>query len=600
MRVIHSRNFSRLTAAVAMATALVSSQLRADVLDEVPSNALAVVEVKNLHSLSEKVAKTTQAWGLDELQPKLKDPLGTALEKAHLTKGVNTGGDAALIIFAPNKSTHVEPEPAALIPVSDYDEFLGNFEKVDNVNAGDGVTVVKSPEEQGTNLFIVHRGTYALISNRELKHLDKVGIKLTGVAAKELSSKDAVFFFNLPVVRDLTLPEIKKHREEWVKEVNKAIDNEPKIKAFEPVINVALNEAFDGVETGLSDADGLIFGLQIGDEGLLGSAVLEFKEGSTCASYVAMNKTSDIPPLAGLPNVKYFLFGGASADSKAMAPLADKIFDPLIKELHETHDESKIGEQFAAVLETAKTIGTASTHNAVGWVAPTKPLGQDSIFAQIQVSNGDAQALADGQKKMMDEANGLMSLIPNGAKVKIDRGGAKTVDGSELQTYSTKFDVDENDPRGVQAQQMFSMLYGPNGLNGVSGVLNEKTFLIAQGASDEVLEKTVKSAKEGKDELSDLPNVKMVIGHLPKESSVLYFVALDNIVSTAVKYAEGFGLPVKIKLPHDLPPIGFSAGTEGSAVRMDVFIPSQTVQSLIASGIDAYTQMQQGNKGGGL
>ena len=55
-----------------------------------------------------------------------------------------------------------------------------------------------------------------------------------------------------------------------------------------------------------------------------------------------------------------------------------------------------------------------------------------------------------------------------------------------------------------------------------------------------------------------------------------------------------------MKLPQNLAPIGIAAGAEGSAVRIDGFIPATTVQSLVAAGIDAYTQMQQKGQGGGL
>ena len=79
---------------------------------------------------------------------------------------------------------------------------------------------------------------------------------------------------------------------------------------------------------------------------------------------------------------------------------------------------------------------------------------------------------------------------------------------------------------------------------------------------------------------------------------MLYYVALDNIVSTVVRYAQGFGVPIKMKLAQNLPPVGIALGSEGSSVRIDAFVPTETVQSLIAAGIQVYTQLQAG--GGGL
>jgi len=110
----------------------------------------------------------------------------------------------------------------------------------------------------------------------------------------------------------------------------------------------------------------------------------------------------------------------------------------------------------------------------------------------------------------------------------------------------------------------------------------------------------ITSAKSGQDVLSDMPGVKLVASHLPSHNTGVYYIALDNIVTTAVRYAQGFGLPIKMKLPHDLPPVGMAFGGEGSAIRMDTFIPATTVQSLVSAGLQAYSQMQQANKGGGL
>jgi len=70
-------------------------------------------------------------------------------------------------------------------------------------------------------------------------------------------------------------------------------------------------------------------------------------------------------------------------------------------------------------------------------------------------------------------------------------------------------------------------------------------------------------------------------------------------VNTGVTYANQFGFPVKLQMPPNLPPIGVSAGTEGTAFRVDSHVPSQLVQSLVMAGMQAFMQMQQGQQPGG-
>ena len=160
--------------------------------------------------------------------------------------------------------------------------------------------------------------------------------------------------------------------------------------------------------------------------------------------------------------------------------------------------------------------------------------------------------------------------------------------------------MDKNNPQAAQAEQLLGMIYGPGGMSGTFGAADDKTFVLAQGADDQVLKELVAAAKSQKDVLSDSPAVKAVSSQLPAKSVLVYYVALDNVLTTAAKYAASFGFVVKLNLPADLPPIGVAGGTDGSAVRVDGFIPTQTVQSLIAAGLQAYTDAQKGGKGGGL
>ena len=315
---------------------------------------------------------------------------------------------------------------------------------------------------------------------------------------------------------------------------------------------------------------------------------------------VAKLKAGDTPLLAGLPEGKYFVVAGGSFDPKAMGSIADEWLAPVIKGLNDTNTDS--GKKIAGVLETFKVLATSSNHSAVGFLVPTKPMGQESLVQQIGIINGDARAIAGEEKKLFGEMNDLMALAPQnkGVKTTLVFGEPKTIDGVELSTYSTKLDFDKNDPQGMQAEQILAMIYGPGGASGTFGVVNDKTFLATAGVSDELLKEIIASAKSGKDVLSDSPGVKAINAEFPPNRSAVYYVALDNIITTALRYAQGFGLPVKMKLPDNLPPIGVGIGTEGSSIRVDEVIPTQTVQALIAAGLQAYTDAQGGGKGGGL
>src|SRR5205823_4548523 len=102
------------------------------------------------------------------------------------------------------------------------------------------------------------------------------------------------------------------------------------------------------------------------------------------------------------------------------------------------------------------------------------------------------------------------------------------------------------------------MMYGPNGMSGTMAVVNDHTFLQAQGVSDKVLADAILAAKSGEDPLDKSEALKPTRDQLPKERGAEFYVALDNIAAAAVKFMKQQGMAIDFKLPANLPPIGAS------------------------------------------
>lgn len=594
-----------LAAAAAMTAMALTSSVRAQVLEQVPGDAVGVVKVKDLGALSTKVAHMAKSFGLDEIDPDMKDPLGSMLEKAHISKGVNKSGDAALAIFDNDRQEAAgEPDMVAIVPVSDYGAFLGNFEKSNDNNAGGDITAVKDPDHADKTLYIAHHGNYAVFSDHKAHLNGKINaFKVTGAAKKESDAKDAVFILNVPVIRDKALPQLKKNRAQIIKDMSAQIAQNPQLKEYQGVFGVMANQGLDFAQNFLEDARSIVFSMDLTDDGLAGASVVEFEPDSKFGSAVAKIKPGKGPLLAGLPDRKYFFFGGASFDPDSQSHLAKDFMDPLIKELNNANTDA--GKQIADAMQTLSEMFDHVHSSVAGYVVPTKPIGQESMVQMVGVSHGDADVIAKDEKKLLTQTNALTALMQgnSGIKTKLEfNGDPRDIDGVKMQPYLTKIDMDPNDPAALRVQQFMGFVYGPGGLGGEFGAVNAKTFLIVQGGSDELVKEAIDAAKNNKDVLGQTPGVKAVAAHLQPDREMEYYIALDNIIASTVHYAQGFGLgmPFKIKLPQNQPPLAFSAGTEGSSIRVDGFIPAQTVQSLVAAGIQAYTQMQNGGPQGGL
>ncbi len=77
---------------------------------------------------------------------------------------------------------------------------------------------------------------------------------------------------------------------------------------------------------------------------------------------------------------------------------------------------------------------------------------------------------------------------------------------------------------------------------------------------------------------------------------------LDLWASTGFGYAKMFGIDMGVTMPENLPPMGTTLSTDGSAIRADTYIPSQLMQALAAAGMQVYMKTQnvgQNPQGGG-
>jgi hypothetical protein len=174
---------------------------------------------------------------------------------------------------------------------------------------------------------------------------------------------------------------------------------------------------------------------------------------------------------------------------------------------------------------------------------------------------------------------------------------AKTGDGVQLDQTVIKKTLDPGDPGAAMAKPFIDMFYGPNGLTSYTSAIDDRNMVMAMGGDEQLLTDAIAAAKKGDDPLTGLPQVAGVTAELPKTRAAAFYIALDNIIGTGLDVARNFGAPVgNIKLPENLPPIGLTIGTEGSAVRADSHIPLDLVEK-VSSVVMQIVFMQQGRGG---
>ncbi len=590
-------------AAVTLAVMLMAT-VRADaqVLQQVPSDALVVIKVRNLQEVSTKVAALAQQMGVAGLNPAMADPLAAVQQQSGIANGLDKNGEIA--IFVPLSlldNPDVEEKPAVMLwPVTDYKAFIGNF--ADAQTDAAGISTFK----MGTNPADSHAanwGKYAAVSqSKELvaKKPAGAGLKAQGLAAKELDAKDMTFYVNIASARPKLIAKLKEARPQMLAEMDAKLSQveDEKAKTYAPLARSLANRVLDLAEQFVNETNSATYGVMLGNEGINTTALAEFDAKSQMGQRAAQLKGSNDSLLAGLPEGKYLAFGGAALDPTVLTGIINDLIGPVEAELTKIGDN---GKAISSYIDALRKMAAATQSSRFGAVAPTGKLGEEALFQMISLVTGDANALAAAQTQMFQSQEQVTALFGGGqvqAKTTITPK-AKTIGGVDLDQFQSAINSTAQGAEGAQLQQMMTMMYGPNGLSGFTGVVGAKQLITVMGGGDPLLEKAIAAAKANQDVLSKNAGVMTVSKQLPQNRVAVYYLALDTIISTGVTYAQQFGLPIQLQLPADLPPLGFTAGAEGSAVRFDAHVPAQLVQSLVAAGMQAFMQMQGGRQPGG-
>ncbi len=574
-----------LVAALALSFFL-TAPARAQALDQVPEDALVVFKVRNVGELSGKVAKLAKTLGLDQQEPKLADPLGALMEESGMTAGINKAGDMAIAFIDPDKTGgNPDRSVVVLVPTSDFKAFLTNFDGV--ADAGGGVSKGQ-PKKGGEEVFLASWGAYAAVTpNKDILAKKPVGLKLAGFSAKESDSKDILMYANIKAVRAKALPELKKGREQMIAQIQQGLEGEGAAK-FAPLAKVAANGLIDIAERFITDGHSGVVSMNLSDAGITATAGADFEPTSYLGKLALQIKPAQGSLLAGLPDRKYFFFGGGSADPAVTGKLMSDLLDPIIKEMAAVPEAAK----FVPAMEAVKKSYSTMSGWSIGYVAPSGALGQESVLQQVAVMRGDSKTVLESQRTIMASMADFMKLMPQqeGQSIEfISKPAAKTVAGVTFDSFETKMKFPEDDAQAAQVQQMMALIYGPQGMAGVYGAVDAKTAVASQGGSDELIADLVAAAKANADTLSAQASVRAVAAELPKTRNAEMYLDVGTLVNTGIRYAKGFGTPVNVKLPNDLPPIGFSSGADSTAIRVDMHIPTKLLEGLMS----AYLQAQK-------
>jgi hypothetical protein len=573
-----------------MAASVVSAQ----VMSQVPSNALAVLKVSNLQATSKKVADLCASLGLAQMSPEMTDPLGSLLKHIGAPDGVNGAGDLAIAYIDPGAFNAPQGQTMLiLIPVSDYQKFVGNF--ADAKPDGD-LTQIHFKGDTDVS-YLAHWGDYAAASPvRDIVAKPPTDIiQVNGLAAKELDAKDVVILGNLKALRPKMLQGIDKVRQAASPEIDQLINQFVKMQnidatKFAPLAKVIVAQCLNVAQSFAEGADAASFSVNLSTDGVATTLMCQFDPGSSFGKNVANLKNTDDSLLSGLANGKYLIFGGASAQQ--MTPALSDFLAPIQAAI------TDLGPQYSSLndwITAFQKLAAASGGSTFGLLTPSAQPGAAPLIQMVVIRHGDAKTMLDAFRELEDAQQAAIKAIgvqmPAGAAQTFTRD-AKTVDGVSFDELKSPINLNGQNPQQMQAMQFISMIYGPQGPDAFTGLVNDQNLLTVMGLDDATVSAAIAAAKVGDDPLAKIGTTKAVSSELPAQRCSAVYVPLDLWATTGFGYAKMFGIDMGVTMPDNLPPMGSTLSTDASAVRLDTYLPSQLLQALTAAGMQVYMKTQ--------
>ena len=584
-----TRYFTLSVALVAWLITAATLLAAADPLSVIPDDALGFAIIRDIGEANERAQALTQ-----KIQLPVPDLLTLAKQFTGVDAGLDEKGGIALAAFSTGDDADAELSFVCFVPVTDYQEFIGQL------NPEDADAAITEIMISGMPRLTAKKGNFAVLGDPQQRTL----FERVLATSKNVTS---------------TVEPLKK----WLDQQHAAAVVTPAGKKMLVAKIVALldaaNTGADQNPNGDDDADvGGLSQARLKEMMLLGKRVLlaadeqltvmaagiridkntalhvgarlAFKPEGELAAWAKGVKLPSYPLLAGVPEDKFAIaYGGVAVPfSPDMAKLINQFTEMGLQQFGL---DAEAGKKLEAALARQRAT-EVSAAGVLGLIQPGNSIYASAASVQTVKSSDEylaatremAAALASGAKNPKTE-----EPLYEVADIMVD--DLKTI---EL-TTNVGAVIDEANPAAEQARGMFSWMFGKDGKLKIYFAAADARHVVG-AYSKENLKKVVAHVRSKAKGLEADEGIAKTNALLPKGSQWVAYLSPQGLLQWADTFIRNIGGgQMNIQLPQfaETEPIGLAARVSGSGLDAELVLPDSVVAG-IGQFIGMAQQMFQG------
>jgi len=550
-------------------------------LSGIPADAAAFVCLPNLKVLDADIQQTINDLGLGaQVPPPMNSIVGMLKMNVPALSGLDETKPVAFVLLPISDTTQIEAKSAFLFSANDPNALLKGLGGA----AGDGG--VWSVNFMGQPWMAIIKGNQ-IIAGKDADTLKAVASSSASITSK-LHKGDLEAMNNL----DLMI---------W-------LDGPHFFETFKPQINGMLmmmlmragaqgmqpnqvEQTKKNIEEFIDGMQSFMVGLTVqqGGIGLRGS--IGAKPGTTLAREMTVETTTG-SLLDGLSGGPYMLAFGQVVSEAQADVMAGKVASTIAATMASGGaDEAKAKKFSSSVSELLKMVRGLRLS-----VRGLEPGPGGLIEATKVVDVTDAPHALDLMQQLFAGAKGMVSEIAASQASAEDQDTVQKmlagvtfekdkeqISGAhvarlelDLKTLAKVADLDEKDVAALKT------IVGDEGLMVRMAAVNKKRLVVGFGGGKAAFATAIEQAKADTAPLSADPGIKKVTEVLPKQRSMVAYIAPDQIVKTIQSVQRVLGeAPLPIQIPKlGAPGVLSSTGSDGWQ-RTDLFVPMDILRTMV-------------------